>query len=177
MASTTNRLMTFAEFERMTDSDRRYELRHGELVKLPPPELPHYQIQRRLRRLLEPAALEAAKIDIEFAFRALPEYEYRIADVAFISRDRWERLRYGRYFEGVPDIVIEVLSPSNTSAEMRDKEHLCLSSGAKEFWIVDGKRKLVTVSAANGATVEYKYDQEIPLLFGGAVRVDEIFQD
>jgi len=52
--------------------------------------------------------------------------------VAFVSTDRWEKT--DRYFEGAPEIVIEVLSPSNTAAEMMDKEQLCLENGAKEFW-------------------------------------------
>ena len=57
MATTTNRLVTFAELEQMPDApDGRYELRHGELVKVPPTEFPHFRIQHRLRKLLESAA-------------------------------------------------------------------------------------------------------------------------
>ena len=177
MASTTNRLMTFAEFEQMPDTHRRYELRHGELAEMPPPEFAHYQIQRRLRRLLEPAAQGVGEVDIEFAFRALREYEYRIADVAFFSMERLDRARKSRYFEGAPEIVIEVLSPSNTADEMLDKEQLCLENGAKEFWVVDPRRNQVKVSTAEGRATTYKSGQQIPLFFGGCIVVDEIFRD
>jgi Uma2 family endonuclease len=175
MAATTNRLVTFAELEQMPDApDGRYELRHGDLVKVPPPEFPYFRIQRQLRKLLESASPAEGMAEIVFAFRGLREYEYRIADVAFVSVDRWDRT--GRYFEGAPEIVIEVLSPSNTAAEMLDKEQLCLENGAKEFWVVDPTRRQVRVSTADGRTRIYKEGKSIPLLFGGDIAVREIFE-
>ena len=74
MATTINRLITFAEFEQMPDApDGRYELRHGELVKVPPPKLPHARIQHRLRRLLESAAGDAAKSSPNGVFGLCPK--------------------------------------------------------------------------------------------------------
>lgn len=178
MAITTNRLMTFAELEQMPDDrDRRFELRHGELVEVPPAPLPHARIEFRLRRLLEAAAQDKGVVLTEFGFRALPEYEYRIADVVFISRERWDSLPENGYFERAPELVIEVLSPSNTAAEMRDKEQLCLENGAKEFWVVYPKRSQIKVSTPDGRTATYKSGEQIPLFFGGAIAVDSIFND
>ncbi len=174
MATTTNRLVTFAELEQMPDTDdRRYELRHGELV--PPTAHWHVQTQLCLRDLLEAAAHDKGVVLTEFGFRTLPEYEYRIADVVFISRERWDAMPENGYFEGAPELVIEVLPRRNTAAEMRDKQQLCLENGAKEFWVVDRLSRQVEVSTADGRTVIYKSGQEIPLLFGGAIAVDQIF--
>ena len=76
MADTTTHPMTVAELDQLPDSELfRYELRHGELIKVPPPKARHYKLQRRLRQLLERAAAETGIVDTEFAFRALPEYE------------------------------------------------------------------------------------------------------
>ncbi len=89
MATTTTKLTTFAEFERIPNTPEGgflYELRHGELVKVAPPKLQHTRVQRQLRRLLESAAGSTGVIDKEIGFRALPEYEFRIADVAFVLR-------------------------------------------------------------------------------------------
>lgn len=178
MATTTNRLLTFAEFERLPNApDGRCELRHGELVKVPPPKYGHNRIQRRLRRLLEAAARGVGEIEVELGFRTQSEYEFRVADVAFISRERSDRVPDNSYLEGAPDIVIEILSPSNTFTEMLDKEHLCLENGAKEFWVVDPARSQVRVSTPDGLTVTWKSGQRIPLLFGGTIHVDEIFRD
>ncbi len=76
---------------------------------------------------------------------------------------------------GAPDLVIEVLSPSNTASEMLDKEQICLDNGAREFWVVDPIRRQVKVSGSDGRAATYKAGQSIPLLFGGTLLVDLIF--
>jgi Uma2 family endonuclease len=179
VATTTTKLMTFAEFEQLPDAREGfpYELRHGELVKLVFPKMKHFFIQQRLRRLLENAAGDTGIAATELGFRALAEYEYRRADVAFVSKDRWESCEPNDYFRGAPEIVIEVLSPSNTVTEMLDKEKLCLENGCKEFWIVDPDLRLVKVSTPDGRTITYRSGQEIPLplLNGACLAVDSIF--
>jgi Uma2 family endonuclease len=140
--------------------------------------LKHYNIQRRLRMLLEGFAGEQGVVDTEMAFRALPEYELRVADVAFVSRERWERADGDDNIRGAPELVIEVLSPSNTVSEINDKEKLCLENGSLEFWVVDPGLRQVKVATPSGITTTYGVGQEIPLnLFGGdALKVDDIFQ-
>ena len=76
--------------------------------------------------------------------------------------------------EEAPDIVIEVLSPSNTASEMLDKEQICLENGAREFWVVDPVRRQVKVSGADAHAATYKTGQSIPLFFGGTLPVDSI---
>ena len=174
MATTPTRLMTFEEFEALPDSPGgRYELHHGELVQLAYPKLPHTRAQWQLRHLLERSAGDAGVIVVEMPYRPLPEHEAWQADVAYISRARWEAAR--DYFIGAPDLVIEVLSPSNTADELSEKKNLCLENGSREFWVVNGKRRHVEVSTPDGRTVTYKSGQEIPLIFGGSLAVDAIF--
>jgi Uma2 family endonuclease len=168
--------MTFAEFEQLpTPEDGRLELRHGEVVKVPPPKLKHAIIQENLRELLKHAAAGAGRVFLEFGFKALPDGEYRIADVVFIAEDRWNQRKDGSYFIDAPDLVIEVLSPSNTATEMRDRKKVCLENGSVEFWIVDFALREIEVSTRDGHSVTYKSGQEIPLFFGGSVAVDAIF--
>ncbi len=171
-------LMTFAEFERLPESNAgRQELRHGELVCMSPPLHEHYLAQRLLRRLLEKAAGDAGAVDTEMAFRALPEHEYRVADVAFVSQERWRLIPRKGIMAGAPDLVIEVLSPSNTAAEMIDKKTLCLENGSREFWVVDIDHAQVEVSTPDGRGITYKSGQQIPLFFaeGAQLAVDAIF--
>ena len=54
------------------------------------------------------------------------------------------------YFRGVPAIVIEVLSPSNSASEMLAREEICLRHGGQEFWLVDPQRASVKVICAGG---------------------------
>ena len=177
MATTTSKLMTFAEFEQIpgTPEGFSYELRHGELVQMAPPRFEHSEVQWRLRDLLLRALGKLGAIGTEFGFRPLPEHEFRIADVVFISEERRKQTNPKGHFQGAPDIVIEVLSPSNTASEMLDKEKLCLENGCREFWIVDIDRRQVKVSTPDGHTITYKPGQDIVLFFGGRIAVDSIF--
>jgi Uma2 family endonuclease len=178
MAATTSHLMTVEEFRKLPENSGPvyHELRHGELVSVTRPKYKHYRIQLRIRDLLRPLAPPGGLVDIEFAFRALPEHELRVADVAYISAEREQTIDADDNLHGAPDLVIEVLSPSNTAAEIYDKEKLCLENGAKEFWVVDPDLRQVKVSTPDGRTVTYRSGQEIPLPFAPAkIAVDAIF--
>jgi Uma2 family endonuclease len=178
MATTTTRLVTVEEFRKLPEEDGFYsELRRGEVRSLTRPKYRHYSIQRRLRRLLENLAPSNGLVDTEFVFRAVAEYELRVADVVYVSGERERSIDPDDNLHGAPDIVIEVLSPSNTPEEISEKKKLCLENGCQEFWVVDPRLRQVLVSTADGCTVTWSSGQQIPLpLFGGAtLALDEIF--
>ena len=178
MPATTG-LMTVDEFRQLPETGPfYYELRHGELVKGTRPKFRHSLIQGRLQDLLRPAAGTAYWVSLELPFRALPEHEVRAADVAAIAYARREQTDPGDFLQGAPDLVIEVLSPSNTAEEIYDKERVCLANGCGEFWVVDPKLRQVKVSTPDGVTRTYQAGQEIPLaLFGSAaLTVGAIFE-
>jgi Uma2 family endonuclease len=67
----------------------------------------------------------------------------KVADVGWGSFSFFKRnKRCNPYFES-PEIVIEILSPSNTIQEMSEKKLLYFEKGAKEFWLCekDGKMR------------------------------------
>jgi Uma2 family endonuclease len=173
--------MTFEEFEKLPNPPgHRYELRHGEPFLVAPPRYDHYIIQQRLVRLLLRHAGDADMVGTEMGFRPRPEYEYWYADVGFLAKLRSDKVPPKGNIEGSPDLVIEVLSPSNTAAEMRDRRKLCLETGSREFWIVDLDLREVEVFTTDGRGTTYKSGQEIPLSFvegpvGGRLAVDAIF--
>jgi Uma2 family endonuclease len=118
-----------------------------------------------------------AVVDTEAAFSATGEYELRVADVAYVCGAREAAIDPEDNLHGAPDITIEVLSRSNTAAEIFEKEKLCLENGAQKFWVVDPRLRQVRISTPDARTITWRYGQEIPLsLFGEAVlRVDDIF--
>ena len=60
----------------------------------------------------------------------------KLVDAAWMSRARFEPMREFKVFELAPEICIEVLSPSNTRAEMEEKRDLYFEIGCLEFWTV-----------------------------------------
>ena len=61
----------------------------------------------------------------------------RVPDVAWMSSEAWRDRADQPFLVVAPAICIEVMSPSNTLAEMAEKTTLYLASGAREVWILD----------------------------------------
>ena len=179
MATTPTRLMTFAEFDQMPNhpSGLRYELRNGEPFLTSPPRHDHSLVQRAIRRSFEAHAGNQWEAETEYGFRPVPEHEYIKADVILITRERWDRIARKGNLQGAPDLVVEVLSPSHTPAEIARKKKLCFENGTREFWVVNIERREVEVSTPDGRSVTYKSGQHIPLFFstGSTLAVDQLF--
>jgi Uma2 family endonuclease len=169
-------LVTVERYRQIPDDGAHvYELHKGEIVEVSRPKRWHAKLQPRLRVLLERHLGSLGEVDTEFAYRALPEFELRAADVAFVSRERCDAIADDDNLHGAPDLVVEVKSPSNRWSELRDLAALCLANGAREFWVVDGRS--VTVIRGDGSGSAYEPGQSIPLqAFGqGELPVEEIF--
>ncbi len=140
------------------------------------PNHKHVRAQWQLRRLLEHSAGSGGFVDKEVPYRPLPEYEAWAAEVAYMPLERWNGLE--ARLLGAPELVVDVLSPSNTVAEMRDKRKLCLANGSLEFWIVDPEQRDVEISTPDGRSAMYGAGQQIPLFFAAVSQldVDAIFE-
>jgi Uma2 family endonuclease len=170
-------LMTVEQYRELPQRDDVVqELRWGQVITLTRPKMRHTKLQYRLVELLRSRVEHKGIVASEIPFRALPQYELRGADVAFVSHERWTAAADDDNLQGSPELVIEILSPSNTQAEMREKATLYLSTGCQEFWIVNPKRSEVTITRREGGTIVYDLEKQIPLsLFDGELSVSEIF--
>ena len=54
---------------------------------------------------------------------------------------------------GAPDLIIEILSPSNTAIEMERKFSLYREAGVREYWIVDPENKGLKVTQFQKGTI------------------------
>lgn len=61
----------------------------------------------------------------------------KVADVAWVSTERFAIIKSESACSIAPEICIEVLSSSNTLAEIKEKAHLYFSQGALEVWSCD----------------------------------------
>jgi len=173
-------LMTVEQFQALPldDGPHVHELHHGEVVTMTRPKSKHYKLQARLADLLRLRAGDQGFIGIEVPFRAVPQFDLRVADVAFVSRERWDAVDPEANLRGAPEMVIEVKSESNTWNELRERASLCLANGCQDFWIVDENAQTITAIAPNGGVVQHSGADRIPLpMFGGeGLRVADVFK-
>ena len=156
----------FLQMERPV-GDFDYELHDGELVQVTRPNRMHVGMQARLVRLLNSELDKQGFVSTEVPFR-VSQGDLRVADVAFVTWLRWE-VPGSETLVGAPELVIEVLSPSNTAAEMYAREKLCLENGCLQFWTVDLMNQQFRVGSLNEAPRFYGRGEEIPLkAFGGS---------
>jgi Uma2 family endonuclease len=59
-----------------------------------------------------------------------------------------------RGFEGVPDVVVEILSPSNRRQDLVRKQELHRSAGVLEYWQVDPDSQSVTILSLRDGNYE-----------------------
>ena len=59
----------------------------------------------------------------------------KVADVAWVSYERFARIRHETEAPIAPEICVEILSASNTAEEKREKALLFFEKEAEEFWL------------------------------------------
>jgi Uma2 family endonuclease len=171
-------LMTVEEYDALPERDDVIvELHWGHLVEVALPQSWHVDLQDRIAELLKQQSGPDWKIRVEMPFRAVAQFDVRAADVGVVAKSRWDAITKG-YLQGSPEIVIEILSPSNRAKQMDERLKLCLGTGADQFVLVDFVHRMVKVTSADGKTNVYRGDDEIPFpVLGTSIRVSEIWGD
>ena len=122
-----------------------YEVVNGVIVELQPMSGFSSEVANRIRDHLTVYALSRktgrTRSDMQFLI-PLPEDPKRAyePDAAFISFDRWPENRPMRYtgnpVDVVPELVLEVASPSDKAEAVLEKAHAYLRAGAMLVWVV-----------------------------------------
>ena len=103
----------------------------------------------------------------------------RAADVAFVGKAKLQQ--HGipkKYFPCAPDVAVEVISPWDIYVEVDEKVDEWLSAGTQAVWVVNPRRKSVTVHIAGQNPVVLKAGDTLigdPALPGFSMPVSEIF--
>ena len=66
-------------------------------------------------------------------------------DIVIILKDNANKLNHQGHFHGVPDILVEILSPRNRDHDFIRKKDLYERFGVKEYWIIDPENKSTSV--------------------------------
>ena len=148
---------TQAEFadwlERLPSSDiNHYELLGGRIVMTPPASYPHGAIGPRISGYLLPHAGSGIVNDASAGFE-LPRGETVEPDVSFISADTLAagpKPIFGKFYRLVPDLAVEILSPTTTRRDRIEKRDIYEANGVREYWLVDPVARALTVYRRDG---------------------------
>ena len=77
-------------------------------------------------------------------------------DLIYIKKEN-RKIVTERGIEGVPDIVVEVISPSNIFTDRNAKKKLYMKIGVGEFWIVDPANQTLEIYLPKQADPETPY--------------------
>jgi Uma2 family endonuclease len=103
-------------------------------------------------------------VGTEWRFQVQPPGEERrplVPDVAFLSYRRvpYEEQQLTEVPRVAPDVVVEVRSPSDLAADVNEKVRVYLKAGALVVFLVDPKKRIVTVCEPAGRRVLHEHDQ------------------
>lgn len=138
---------TFEDWLRLPDDTFRYEIIEGELFASPSPGTNH---QIAVSSLLAAMHNHARRNNLGLVLTSpigvrLPLRDSAVQpDILFVHRERVAIVK-DAVIDGAPDLVVEVLSPSNWVYDRSHKQEAYLQAGVKEYWIVDYRARTVDV--------------------------------
>ncbi len=178
------RMYTAAEFEAMSLGDRRFELIAGELIEMGGAGGQHGRIGvrfvSRLDRFTDERGLGSTYgADTGFIVQERPD-TVLVPDAAYIQLARTvpEDEQTG-FVRVVPDLVLEIVSPSDSRREVADKVALYLAVGVKIIIVADPKTMTFVVHRPGESSLILTEDDVFTagdLIPGFSVRVGDIMR-
>jgi Uma2 family endonuclease len=140
-----HRLLTYDDYARLTPVDSgNYELHNGKIIFMPSPIEQHQDVSMAISSSLyfhvkmnNLGKVSAAPMDTIFT-----PHETFQPDILFVSINRLSII--DRQVKGAPDFIVEILSDGNSPKEMSHKKDIYESTGVKEYWFINLKKKTLT---------------------------------
>ena len=154
-------LITLEQYEALPE-DKRVEVFDGVIYDMASPSQIHQAISMQLSTVINnyilskkgPCSIFNAPFDVKLSDAPLIIVQPDIMVVC--DKDKLDDKRCN----GAPDFIIEIVSPSNPSDDYIRKLYYYENHGVREYWIVDPKRKTITVNYFEGniVSVQYPFD-------------------
>jgi len=137
---------TYEDFLLFPDNGKRHELIDGEHIMSPSPITKHQRVALRLATAFDNflrkhklGEIFIAPMDV-----VLSDFDVVEPDLLFIASEHAEIITE-KHIMGVPDLMVEILSPSSRKTDEVVKRRLYERYGVQEYWIVDPELDLVKV--------------------------------
>ncbi|MBI5304901.1 MAG: Uma2 family endonuclease [Chloroflexi bacterium] len=139
---------TYEDWLKLPENDYRYEIIDGVLHMAPPPNFekhqkPAFELATQLKLFAKANKLGlvgVAPTGVRLPTQSVPLQP----DIFFVAAGRND-VRFGHFVEGAPDLIVEVLSPSNWMYDRQEKFQAYQDAGVREYWIVDPRVQTIEV--------------------------------
>ncbi|WP_078433870.1 Uma2 family endonuclease [Metabacillus halosaccharovorans] len=181
-----NESMSIDDYYKIREkSEHLLEYIDGFIYMSPSPSTKHQRISSKLHIKLgnflagKHCEVFHAPFDIELKNENIEGTKIVIPDLSVICEKRG--FTESRYI-GVPNLIVEILSPSNQSHDLITKLNLYMNYGVKEYWIVNPMLHSITVYALNDESMYDQHDMKTrngiitsKFLVGFKIDLEEIF--
>lgn len=152
--SDTRVKITYQDYLQLPD-EKRYEVLEGDLRMVPAPGTGHQRMLGRLYRAVGDFAESHGLGSVYFApvDVVLDEDSVVQPDLLVVLNQNLPRIKPEGVF-GAPDLVVEILSPSNAHRDRGIKRRLYGRYGVQEYWIVDPQERTVEVTSLHDGHLE-----------------------
>ena len=179
--------LTYDDFLLFPDDGQRHELIDGEHYVTPSPNPRHQWILGNLYFLIRswveqrrPGIVFMAPLDVVFT-----RFDVVEPDVLYLSNERARQSLTAANVQGVPELVIEIGSPSTRKRDETIKRRLYEREGVSEYWLVDPELDVIRVYTRDGErfgrarelSLEADDTLTTPLFPGLELRLADVFQE
>lgn len=145
------RQISYEEYMALVEaSEQRYELINGEVYLLASPDFRHQtaitEIGGHFYNFFKgkPCRSLTAPFDVRlFGYATKFEENPNVVQPDIVVICDTDKVDENHKYWGVPTLVVEVLSPSTRHKDLAAKNYLYLTSGVREYWLVDPEKLLV----------------------------------
>ena len=141
--------LTYEDFLKLPETKRRFEVIDGEPLIMSPGPTPHHQMMsRNLFRLLDGFVVshtlgEVLYAPLDVLIRREP-LRTRQPYILYVSAER-QSIIGNQHIEGGPELALEILSPSNTRADVEEKLKDYWTIHVQECWLVSPEGRTIEV--------------------------------
>lgn len=137
--------LNYSDFCALPDDGRRYEILDGNLYMSPSPQTSHQRVLRQLGYCLH---AHVEKHELGEVFLApydvvLGDNDIVEPDIIFVGHANREIIQKEN-IRGIPDLVVEILSPTRPTFDTLDKRNVYARCGVPYYWLVDPQHQRLT---------------------------------
>ena len=170
--------MTATQFDALPVEDgRRWELLDGELIEMSSATAGHNDVEAELllslRFFMKSRRLGRVIPDTEFAFG-----EDRLRpDLSILLQSKWIQVDRDKVpVRIIPDIAVEIVSPSEVAGNLERKVAVYIETGVAEVWVIHAPRQYMYVHTSDSIRkLRSSEALSTPLLPGWSLPLAELF--